>query len=292
MKKLISIFLLTVAGMTFAFAQDSTQQSNSEEREPVTSKWSLYFGGSKYANHWLSPQEYSAPIKGFEAIHGRHFVKSKNLSWQLTLTHLRNKKNILSDGMSNPANTAYISTQNYEVDYAVFYNWVFYDRLQVRLGGSFNLYGGFTKCDESAINNVMSLDFQTQLYAACQIRYGWDFKKFGLDLYANVATPFIGMALVDSRYQSAIEAIAPVKLKAKGDSHLKFSSLHNLQGLNLEIGIGFALRKLTLSASYEINNRWWCMNQLQNYRKNGLLKLGISVKLFSQQNYKTGSRQF
>jgi hypothetical protein len=177
-------------------------------------------------------------------------------------------------------------------DYAVFYNWLVKERLQLRVGGSFNVFGGFAIGDDNAINNLLSVDIQTQFYAKAQIRYGWDFKKFGLDLYANLATPFMGMMVVDERYENAVDAVGKSDFSLKEYGHCKFSSMHNLQGMNFEMGIDFAFRNLALSLSYEAKNRWWHAYELQNYRRFSLIKLGLSVNLFAQPNRKVSNRQF
>lgn len=300
MKRLFLFFLL-VAGVSYASAQgiDSamSEQVLSErslcDRKPVTSKWSILSGGAQYANHYLNSQEYAGSVIGLEASHGRFYRRSEHLSWKLTMSHLRNMhRNIFGGGLENAANTSYISIQNYEVDYAVFYNWLIKDRLQLRAGGSFNVYGGFMAGDDNAINNVIGVDLQTQFLAHAQIRYGWDFKKFGLDLYANLSTPFMGLMAVDERFEGFFETIPSSDFNLKEHTHLVFSSMHNLQGAKFEMGIDFAFRNLTLSFSRETNSRWWTAYELQNYRKYALTKLGISVNLFAQQNRKANKRQF
>ena len=291
MKRIFLLFLM-VAGAVYASAQDTSIKSLCE-REPVTTKWSLISGDAQFASHYLNSQEYSGEITGIEASHGRFYRKSDRLSWKLTMGHLRNMHRRLFDGgLMNAANTSYMSVQSYDFDYAVFYNWLIKERLQLRVGGSFNLYGGFLFGDDNAVNNIISLDLQTQLYAQAQVRYGWDFKKYGLDLYANFATPFAGIMTVDERYEGFFESIPTSDFNLKEYSHLKFSSFNNLQGVNFEMGIDFALRNLILSMSYEIKNRWWTAYELHNYRKYSLVKLGVSVNLFAQQNRKASNRQF
>ena len=301
MKKLFLLILL-IAGVNHVSAQGidsavSEQQTISEkslsERNPVTSKWSLLSGSALYANHYLNSQEYGGSVQGLEASHGRFYRRSEHLSWKLTMSHVRNMhRNLFGGGLTNAANTSYISIQNYEADYAVFYNWLLKERLQLRVGGSFNVLGGFIAGDDNAINNMISVDLQTQFLAQAQVRYGWDFKKFGLDLYANLSTPFVGLMAVDERYESFFETIPSSDFNLKEHNHLAFSSMHNLQGMNFEMGIDFALRNLTLSLSYESKKRWWSAYELQNYRKYSLTKLGISVNLFAQQNRKANNRQF
>lgn len=304
MKRLFLLFLLTIVGATISFAQGKKAKDSAtysfksgyekplSERKPVTTKWSIISGEAEVANHYFGNQEYTGSVVGLEAKHGRYYRKSDRLSWQLTLTHLRRmNRPLLGGGLSNPAGTSVISMQSYEADYALFYNWLLFDRLQLRAGGSFNVNGGFMYNAKNAMNNVISADFQTQLLAAAQLRYGWDFKKYGLDLYANIATPFMGFMAADSRFETLIDSTGG-NFSVNEYKHLLFSAPHNLQGVNFEMGIDFALRNLTLSFSYESRNRWWHAYELQNYRKYGLVKMGISVNLFAQQKYKSGDRHF
>ena len=49
---------------------------------------------------------------------------------------------------------------------------------------------------------------------------------------------------------------------------------------------------LNIALSFENKSRWWNAYELQNYRKYSILKLGVSVNLFAQQNRKASNRQF
>ena len=305
MKRLFLLLLLIVAGATISFAQGKKEKKSAfnsfetgyvkplSERKPVTSKWSIISGDAEIANHYLSNQEYTGEVVGLEAKHGRLYTKSDRLSWQLTLTHLRRMhRELFGGGLHNPAETSHISLQSYEADYAVYYNWLFFDGLQLRLGGSFNVNGGFIFGADNAVNNVLSIDFQTQLLAGAQVRYGWDFRKFGLDIYSNISTPFVGFMGADSRFETLMDSAVDGSFRVKEDKHLLFSAPHNLQGMNFEMGVDFALRNLTLTYSIESRNRWWHAYGLQNYRKYTLTKIGISVNLFAQQKYKSSDRHF
>jgi hypothetical protein len=201
----------------------------------------------------------------------------------------------LGGGLKNPAKTSKMSVQTYEADYAVFYNWKFGkdDRLQVRAGGSFNIYGGLNLSGSHSVNNVASIDLQTQIFGAAQIRYGWDFEKWGLDLYANLSTPLFGLIFGNARYESFIEGFIPSNLNLKAYKHTKFSSLHNMKGASFEMGIDFALRKnVCLSLAYATNSRYWHMNGLQDYRTNSVFKIGVSVDLISISRRAATNRQF
>ncbi len=303
MKRLFLLLLLFVAGATISFAQgyDSATYSFKSssarplsERKPVTNKWSIVQGSASFANHYISNLEYTGEIFGLEAKHGRFYKKSNRLSWQLTLTHLRRMhRPMLGGGLQNFAETSKISTQSYEADYAVYYNWLFCDRLQLRLGGSFNVNGGFIFNATNAMNNVISLDLQTLFLANAQVRYGWDLDRCGLDIYSNIATPFLGVMSADTRFESFFDSlVGGAGFYAKEGKHWYLAAPHNLQGVNFELGVDFAVRNYTWTLSFETRNRWWHANELQNYRKYSLVKMGVSVNLFAQQKYKASERHF
>ena len=142
MKRLFLLLLLIVTGASVSFAQGKKAKKSDfnsfetgyvkplSERKPVTSKWSIISGDAEVANHYFSNHEYTGEVVGIEAKHGRFYRKSERLSWQLTLTHLRRMhRELFGGGLHNPAETSHISLQSYEADYAVFYNWLLFDRL-------------------------------------------------------------------------------------------------------------------------------------------------------------------
>lgn len=302
MKRIISTILLVCAGMGFSFAQGSDnlttlQVGNSEaitsEKAPVTTSWSFLVGEADYANHYLDLLEHTGDVTGLEYLRIRNSAKYENISYRFSIVHLRNMhRTIIGGGLENFAQTSVLSTQNYEMDYAVFYNWSFFDRLKVRAGGSINAYGGFMFAEGNAINNVLSVDMQLQAYAAAQAKYGWDYEKFGLDVYAGMSFPVLGMMAVDSRYESSMESIGGSSFTSKDVNHIKLTSMHNLQGVNFEMGAGFAFKRHTLHFAIQSRCRWWNAYGLQNYRNNTLVKLGISFNMFTYQNANTNNRQF
>lgn len=194
--------------------------------------------------------------------------------------------------LMNAAESSYISYQGYNANYAVYYNWLLFDRLQVRAGGLFDIYGDMVQADDNAINNVVSINIQALLNAAVNLRYGWDFDEWGLDIYGNLTAPFIGMMASDHRFESAVETIIPSEFLLKEYKHIRFASMHNLQGINAELGVDFALKNLTISVAYDSRNRWWHAYGLQNYRKHSLVKLGVSMNLLTRQYKKSTDRHF
>ena len=302
MKRIISTILLVCAGLVFSFAQGTDclttlQVGDSEpvtsDKTPVTTSWSFLVGEANYANHYLDLLEHTGEVTGLEYLRIRNSVKYDNISYRFSFVHLRNMhRPLMGGGLENFTQTSVLSMQNYEFDYAVFYNWSFFDGLKVRAGGSLNAYGGFMYAEGNAINNVISVDMQAQACAAMQAKYGWDYEKYGLDVYAGFSFPLFGIMAADSQYDSAMESIGGTSFTNNDVQHFKFTSMHNLQGVNFEMGAGFAFKRHTLTFAIQSRCRWWHANGLQNYRNNTLVKLGMSFNLFTYQNANTNNRQF
>lgn len=303
MKRLFFFFLMAV-GSLVAYGQSSTSDARAVackaavekccERTPLTTKISLLAGEAQFANHYLNRQEYAGSILGYEAELGRFFRNSEALTWKLTLAHTRAiHDDFDSDsGLSNAAETSHISARSYDIDYAVYYNWLVGERLQLKAGGSLNFYGDMLLGDANAINNAVSVNGQVQLRAAVGARYGWDFKKCGLDIYCNLSTPFLGLMIADNRYEDAVGTIVPSEFNVNEYNHIRFATPENLQGIDGELGVGLALKHFSISLSYEARNRWWHAYGLQNYRKNSFFKLGVTLNLLTRQHHKTSDRHF
>jgi hypothetical protein len=293
MKRLFSLLLLLFAGATIAFAQENNTSAISG-RKPVTSKFELLMGTAEYASHYLNEQVYAGQMRGIEVSFGRLYRKSNSVSWELSLGHWRNMgREILgASGLYNAAGTSMITTQTYDIDYGVYYNWIIKERLQIRLGGFLNVNGGFLRSDSHAVNNALQVTLQTQVYASAQIRYGWNFKKWGLDLYANAATPIFGARSADGVFSDFFNSIRPSTLKSSPYKHFVFSSMHNTLGVDWEMGIDFAMPRISLSLAYGQNGLWWHDYGVQNIRNNRFVKLGISVNLVGMHRGKTANRHF
>lgn len=286
-----------IVGTSVAYGQSSGDDATVKEcceRKPMTAKLSLMMGDAQVANHYLNRQEYTGGMLGYGIELGRFFRSSEHLSWELTLTHLRAIHDDFDSesGLSNPAETSFLSARAFGVDYALYYNWLLWERLQLKAGASLNLYGDILQGDANAINNVISVNGQVQLQAAVGARYGWDFKKCGLDIYCNLATPFMGLMIADNRYESAVDSLVPTEFNVSEYNHIRFSTPENLQGIDGELGVGLALKHFTISLSYETQNRWWHAYGLQNYRKNSFIKVGLSLNLLTRQPRKTSDRHF
>lgn len=290
LKKIYIYALLILPCITNVYAQES----EGGREKVVSNKWSFVSGSGSIASHYLSNQEFQGNLIGVMGEHGAFYKKSENLSWDLGLSMLftpsiKEETNML---FTNPAKNCFLKTYSFSAKYGTHYNWKPTSDLFLKAGGTFEFLFASNSTSPNSINNVISLDLQTQLMASAGIRYGRDFKKIGLYAYADIAIPFGGFMLVDSRYQSSLSSIGSSNILNSSIRHFKFSSFHNLQGYNLEMGCDFVLKNMTLSISNEKYNRWWHAYELQNYRKFDLVKLSLSVDLVSRTRKNSNNRYF
>lgn len=282
-------FLITALAMSL-FLNPTIGQAQTKD-QIVTAQLSFVGGSITYANHYFTNHEYQGTLMGADLELGAFYKKSENLSWDLGVTYLRSSydEDYPELALANPAKTTFIDFTNLMLDYGTHYNWQLTDRLSVRAGARFDLMGAMSFGEPNSINNAGSVDAQAQFEAAGGIKYDWNFRKFGISLYGDFSVPFMGLMLVDSRYQSAIKEpnILPGNI-----NHFLFTSFHNLQGYDLEAGVDFNFKNLTLSLSYDTFNRWWNAYELQNYRMYSLFKVGLSLDLMSVSRKESGNRYF
>ena len=282
MKKLLSILVLLALSFS-ALAQ----QTESTEKI-VTSKLSLLVGSASIADHYFTNQEYSGPMMGLSVEFGSFYKKNKNLSWELDMTYIG------LGSPSNPAGTGTLKVYDGTFEYKTSYNWNPVKNLHLRAGGSFDLNLG-ANFDPNGINNVLELLFQPQIKAVAGIRYGWNFKKMNLNLYADLGLPVMGLATVGSKYEGTVVIInnlIPYGMLKPAISHVHFTSFHNLQGYNLDLGHDLEFKHLTFSMSVDTNNKWWNAYDSQAYKNYTFFNLGFSVDLVSRSRLTSNNRYF
>jgi hypothetical protein len=194
----------------------------------------------------------------------------------------------------NPSGSARLGVYDAEIEYSTSYNWNPVKNLYLRAGGAFNLNGGANFAPDG-INNVLQFIFQPQIKAVVGIKYGWNLKKMGLNLYADFGLPVMGFATVGSKYEGSsaiINNLTSWGFLKPTVNHLKFTSFHNLQGYNLDLGIDMEFRKFSFVMSLETNNKWWHAYDCQAYKKYVLINLGFSVDLISRPRSITHNRYF
>ncbi len=284
MKKILPIIMI-LALTSNAFAQ----QTESPEKI-VTSKLSMLIGSATVADHYFSNQEYSSTATlGFSMEFGSFYKKNDNLSWKLDMQFIGAGKS-----PQNPAGSGSLNVYDGDIEYSTSYNWNPVKNLCLRAGGAFSLNGGaFT--DPNGINNVFQFLVQPQIKAVAGIKYGWNLKKMNLHLFADFGLPVMGFATVGSKYEGSfvlLNGVLPWGFLKPTINHMKFTSFHNLQGYNLDLGLDLEFTKCSLTMSVETNNTWWQAYDVIAYKKYAMFKLGISVDLVSRSRILTNNRYF
>lgn len=288
MKKILFLSFILVFSLN-AFAQHSDA-----EEKIITSKVSFLIGSANVANHYFSNQLYSnGVLMGAAVDFGSFYRKNKNLSWSLDLSYAG------VDGKSvkaptNPLGTSTLGIKDIEVEYGTAYNWNPVKNLYLKAGGTFNINAGVFNAPKG-INNVLDLLFQPQFKAAGAIMYGWSFKKMRLNLFADLEVPFMGVALVGSKYEGTKEIATNMLSSGINKSnlnHFVFTSFHNLQGYDLNIGVDLEFKYFSLMASVDTRNKWWHAYNVQCYKKYTFFNLGFAVDLVSRPRTITNNRYF
>lgn len=265
-----------------------------QKEKVVTTKWSFVTGDATVTNHYLSDQEYNGAILGIGTEFGSFYKRNENLSWKLDITYVSSPYSSHAPelSVSNPAGTSFYSMHNINADYGTYYNWNPAKNLFLKAGGSFNLVTGFTMGKPNHVNNMFDVDFQTQLQASAGVRYGWNFKKFGLFLQGDIALPFMGFAMSGSQYQGTTDTLVSSGILPGTVSILHFTSFHNLTGFNFDLELDFVFNKTTLFFAIESYNRWWNITGLQNYRVYSMNKIGLMVDLVARKRHNSDNRYF
>lgn len=287
MKKILILSLLMV------FSLNALAETAESGEKIVTSKVSFLAGSATVADHYFSNQQYSGALLGAEVGFGSFYRKNQNLSWNLDASYLGvSGKSDLAP--TNPAGTSSLGVADIEVEYGTAYNWNPVKNLYLKAGGVFNINAGAFQAPKS-INNVLDFMMQPQLKAAGAIKYGWTFKKMSLNLFADLEIPFMGLALVGSKYEGTKESVTgrlPNGFNKPALNHMVFTSFHNLQGCDFKIGVDLEFKHFSLMASLDSRSKWWNAYGVQCYKKYTLFNLGVAVDLISRPRSVTNNRYF
>jgi hypothetical protein len=293
MKKLL--FLLAVS---FATAVSVTAQ---EKERIVTGTVNLHAPHTvQIVNQYVSDQMYSGG-KAFSGLNiklGSTYRKHDNLSWDVYFTSLKRANFIEQYGSSlpklqNPAKTQTLTYKGFNVGYGTYYHWNFFEKLNVKAGGMFDIYGASMTSAPDGINNSLSIDGQMLLKGHAAVKYGWDFKKWGLDLRGSVTFPLLGLMLADHPAEKGLAIVSNnTSVLTPEFRHLFLASYHNYMSFDYEMAVDFVLKPLTLSLGFTGMNKWWNVYNIQNIRKINCLTLGVSFDIVARNKFKSSNINF
>lgn len=297
MKKIFLLLAISFATLQ-SHAQEATANTPGEQitkekigQSPITFKTSFFFGINNVSNHFIGAQNFSGLQTGLAIDFGRFFNRWQNISWDASVAYSSNLggKKL---GFENTAETSAITIKSISGGYNAFYNWSFGKGLMIKAGGGLDVYGDLISETRFSTNNSLSVNILAQLEATVGISYVFQFKKWMLGLSGNISTPFAGLIFTDSKHESGAGTIVGDGLMKRYDNHFKGTSFSNSQGMNYELEIKFITPRVAISVGTESDNRWWYVNEIQNYRKNTFFKVGLSFNLVSLKQTKTINRYF
>ena len=229
---------------------------------------------------------------------GSTYKGNDRLSWNLYCSSYDRPKavdNLEDDGLSrlsNPANSQYLKYSTFNVGYGTYYHWQF-GKLMLKAGGMLDFYGAMKQSGPDAVNTGTNIDAQIMAKAHGAIKYGWDFKKWGLDLRALVSVPVLGVIAADHPSEPSIAIVGnDHTILNPAYNHIFLASYHNYMSLDYEFAVDFVLKRCTLSLGFGSTSKWWNIYELQNIRKINYTTMGISFDLVSRNKFKSSKKTF
>jgi hypothetical protein len=303
MKK--TVLLLTVVFLTahLGFSTASAREIEQNDEKVVTGTVQLLSPGSvKILDGYISNQLYTGSdvFTGLNVKLGALYKKNNSLSWDLHYTGFNRPKWIEENGgddleyLTNPSKSQHLKYSSLNFGYGTYYHWKFGEKLMVKAGGMFDVYGAMKTSTPDGVNNNLNFDAQMMFKGHAAIKYGWDFKKWALDLRGSMTLPAFGLMLVSHPSETILAAIggSDHNVLKREFRHTFLASYHNYMSLDYEIGIDFVLRPCTISLGFCSINKWWEAYDLPYFCKINCTTVGISFDLVSRNKFKTSNINF
>lgn len=295
MKKLLLFFVLS-----FATASIFSTIASAQEKEKVVTGTVAFLspGNTKFLDEYIADHLYSgnSASLGLNVKFGALYKKHDYLSWDFYYTSFT-RPNLLDrtdawKPLSNPANSQYLKLNSYNFGYGTYYHWYIAEKLMIKTGGMFDLYGAMKQAVPDAVNNATNLEGQMMLKAHGAIKYGWDFKKWSLDIHGSVTLPLVGIITADHPSEPAVSIIGANDHSVLNPvyRHIYLGSYHNFMSLDYEAGIDFVIKPCTFTLAFGSSCKWWKVNSLQNIRIINYTSFGVSFDIVSRDKIKSSNR--
>ena len=298
MRKLLLILAACLATAFLGLTKVSAQ----EKEKVVTGTINMLSPTSiQILDGYISNQLYTggSVFTGWNAKLGAIYKKHERLSWELYYTGFNRAKWYEDLGgddieyLTNPAKTQNLKYAMYNVGYGTYYHWNFGKKLMVKAGGMFDIYGAMKTSSPDGTNNNLNFDAQLMFKGHAAIKYGWDFKKWALDIRGSMTLPAFGMMFVSHPSESVLAIGGNDHSVVKKEfRHTFLASYHNYMSLDYEIAVDFVLRPCTLSLGLSSMNKWWKAYDLPYICKINCMTLGVSFDLVARNKFKTSNINF
>ena len=297
MKKLL--LLLAVSFATSVFG--STAVSAQGDEKVVTGTITLlspsevqvldeYIAGHLYSGNGVT--------LGLNIKFGAIYKNQENLSWDLYYTGYKRPglidKPELWPNLTNPAKSQNLDYTLYNFGYGTYYHWEIAEKLYFKAGGMFDLYGAMKQSTPDGVNNFLNFEGQMMLKAHGAIKYGFDFKKWGLDIRGSASLPVIGLISADHPSEPALSIIGTSDHTIMNPAmrHIFVGCYHNFMSVDYELALDFVFRPCTLTLGLGSNYKWWNVYDVQNIRKISYSTIGISFDIVSREKFKSANKNF
>lgn len=298
MRKLSLILAACIATAALGLTKASAQ-----EKEKVVSGTVKLLSPTniQILDEYVSNQLYTGSnvFIGLNVKLGAIYKKQERLSWDLYYTGFNRPKwreDLGGDDLgylTNPAKTQNLKYVMYNVGYGTYYHWNFGKKLMIKAGGMFDVYGAMKNSSPDGVNNNLNFDAQLMFKGHAAIKYGWDFKKWALDIRGSLTLPAFGMMFVSHPSETILAMGGNDHSVVKKEfRHTFLASYHNYMSLDYEIGVDFVLKPCTLSLGFYSTNKWWNAHDLQYINKINCMTLGVSFDIVSRSKFKTSNINF
>ena len=297
MKKLSVLIAISIASIILG-----SKAASGQENEKIVTGTITLLSPSKVEvlDEFMSSQLYTGEsvFTGWNLKLGAIYKNYENLSWDLYYTSYNrpswlDEPGVLPD-MVNPANSQRLKYSLYNVGYGTYYHWQFGEKLMLKAGGMFDLYGAMKQTLPDGVNNFMNFEGQIMVKVLAAIKYGWDFKKWALDLTARMSLPVVGIISADHPSEAAISIIGSNdhSIMNPAYNHIFLASYHNYMSFDYEVGIDFVLKPCTITMGFGNTSKWWNVYDIQNIRKINYSTIGVAFDLVSRDKFKSSNRNF
>lgn len=294
MKKLVLFLAAFVATAVLGSAIASA------EEKVVTASISTSSVSVKLLDEYISSQLYtgSGVFNRLNVRFSALYRKHDNLSWDAYFVRCHRLKKVEEmyglPQLQDPANSQKLKYSAWSCGYGTYYHWKFGEKLMVKTGGLCDLYASYKEGTPDGINNNVNIELQVMLKAHAAIKYGWDFKKWGLDLRANMSLPVIGLITADHPSEPAMSIFGTDdhSVMIPAVRHIFLGSYHNYMSLDYELGVDFVFKPLTLRLAHGSTSKWWNVYDVQNIRKINYWSLGVAFDIVSRNRFKSSNNNF
>jgi hypothetical protein len=113
-----------------------------------------------------------------------------------------------------------------------------------------------------------------------------------------MSLPVFGIFIADHKSEAAMVGLVFKMMSGEGAfinkefNHTFFGFYHNYQAIDFDMGIDFVFKPFSFGFSFIQNNKWCNANDVQNFRKYGMLSFNFGIDLVSRSKFKSSNKYF